>query len=76
MGRVRVSLKTGAILTVLERQSNKRKINSSESAAKRSRTTVEKHERSMAIIHTHHCTVGTLIMCPFNSVSKSNSKIN
>ena len=35
MGRVKILLKTGAILTVFERPSNKRKISSSESAAKR-----------------------------------------
>ena len=45
VGRVRVLLKKGAILTVFERPSNKRKINSSESRAKRRRTAVEKHER-------------------------------
>ena len=47
MGRVRVLLKTGAILTIFEGSPNKRKIGSSESAAKGRRTAVEKHERSV-----------------------------
>ena len=45
VGRVIVLLKTCAILTVFEKLSYKRKISSSESAAKRRTTAVEKHER-------------------------------
>ena len=40
VGRVRVLLKAGAILTVFERPSNKRKIYLLESSAKRRRTAV------------------------------------
>ena len=43
VGRVGVLLKTGVILTVFKRLSNKRKISSSESAEKR--TAEEKYER-------------------------------
>ena len=50
-GRVGVLLKKGAILTGFERQSNKRKINLSESTAKRGTTAVEKL-RDYGIAHT------------------------
>ena len=56
MGRVRVLLKTGAILTVFERPSNKTKISLSESSAKR-RTAVEKRQRLWYNTHiTVSCT--------------------
>ena len=49
VAKVRVLLKTGAVLTVSERPSNKQKISSSESAAKRRRTAVENIYRSITI---------------------------